>query len=123
MSVRLAEHGVALATVKVWPIDVGVRGKGGATANLDGVCVRRQWAAKPGKASARCRGILTRDEQGTASPLWLFTAREQIRMRQYALSSRLSRYTPSLGTSRLRAGNGSGQYLLQVCRLDAMPIT
>src|SRR5262245_16103443 len=57
MSVRLAEHGVALATVKVWPIDVGVRGKGGATANLDGVCVRRQRAAKPTKGSSLPRHL------------------------------------------------------------------
>ena len=77
----------------MWPIDVGVRDKEGATANLAGVCVRRQWAAKPWKGSVRCRSVLTTDEQAMAWPLWLFTTREQIQMRQYALSSRLSRYS------------------------------
>ena len=56
------EAGIVLATVKVWPADVGVRGKGGATANLDGVCARRQWAAKPKRISARCSGIATLDK-------------------------------------------------------------
>jgi hypothetical protein len=41
------EHGVVLATVKVWPFDGGVSLKVGATANLDGVCARRQRAATP----------------------------------------------------------------------------
>src|SRR5262245_12625474 len=43
----------------------------------------------------RCRGILTKDEQATAWPLWLFTAREQIQMRQYEFSLCLSAPTRS----------------------------
>ena len=59
-----------LATVKVWPVDAGVRGKGGATANLDGVCARRQWPARPERTSARCSGIATLDkEEKTNGPL------------------------------------------------------
>jgi len=41
------EHGVVLATVKVWPGDGGASLGVGATANLDGVCARRRWAAMP----------------------------------------------------------------------------
>jgi hypothetical protein len=43
------KHDGVLATVKVWPVYAGARGKGGATANLDGVCARRHRAAMPGK--------------------------------------------------------------------------
>ena len=85
------EHDGVLATVKVWPIDVGARDKEGATANLDGVCARRRRAAMPWEwTSARCRSVLTTDEQAMAWPLWLFTTREQIQMRQYEFSPRLS---------------------------------
>ena len=48
------EHGVVLATVKVWPVDVGASIEVGVTANLDGVCARRQRAAKPEWTTARC---------------------------------------------------------------------
>jgi hypothetical protein len=41
------EHGVVLATVKVWPGDGGASLEVSATANLDGVCARRRWAAMP----------------------------------------------------------------------------
>jgi len=41
------EHGIVLATVKAWPGRVGVCGVVGATANLDGVCARRQRATMP----------------------------------------------------------------------------
>ncbi len=41
------EHGVVLATVKVWPVTSGASLEAGATANLDGVCARRQRAAMP----------------------------------------------------------------------------
>jgi hypothetical protein len=41
------EHGVVLATVKVWPGDGGANLGVGATANLDGVCARRRRAAMP----------------------------------------------------------------------------
>jgi hypothetical protein len=41
------EHGVELATVKVWPVDGGTSLEVGATANLDGVCARRRRAAMP----------------------------------------------------------------------------
>ena len=43
------EHGVVLATVKVWPVDLGVRGKVGAAANLDGGCARRHRGCHAGK--------------------------------------------------------------------------
>ena len=36
------EHGVVLATVKVWPGDGGASLGVGATANLDGVCAHRR---------------------------------------------------------------------------------
>ena len=48
------DHGVVLATVKVWPVDGGASIEVGATANLDGVCARRQRTAKPGWTTARC---------------------------------------------------------------------
>lgn len=41
------ERGSVLATVKVWPVEVGACGKAGATANLDGDCARRRRAAMP----------------------------------------------------------------------------
>ncbi len=82
------EHGGVLATAKVWPIDVGVHGKGGATANLDGVFARRQRAAEPEGLSALCRGIAILDKGRTSpgGPQPLSTAREQIQIRQYDLS-------------------------------------
>ena len=41
------EHGVVLASVKVWPVDSGASIEVSATANLDGVCARRRRAAMP----------------------------------------------------------------------------
>ena len=38
----------------------------GATANLDGVCARRQWAANPKRISARCSGIASLDSKCAA---------------------------------------------------------
>ncbi len=61
------KHDGVLATVKVWPIYAGARGKGGATANLDGVCARRRQAAMPERTSARCRGIASLDRKCGAS--------------------------------------------------------
>ena len=64
------ERGGGLATVKVWPADVGVGGKVGATANLDSVCARRLRAAMPERISVRCKGSATLDnkETGTIDP-------------------------------------------------------
>jgi hypothetical protein len=36
-----------LDTVKVWPVDGGIRLEVSATANLDGVCARRRRTAMP----------------------------------------------------------------------------
>ena len=47
------KRGGVLATIKVWPAEVGVSGKVGATANLDGVCARHQRAAMPERIEAR----------------------------------------------------------------------
>jgi hypothetical protein len=47
------KHGGVLATIKVWPAEVGVSGKVDATANLDGACARRQRAAMPERIEAR----------------------------------------------------------------------
>jgi hypothetical protein len=48
------EHGVVLASVKVWPVDSGASIEVSATANLDGVCARRRRAAMPERTTARC---------------------------------------------------------------------
>src|SRR5262249_5586058 len=60
------KHDGVLATVKVWPVYAGARGKEGATANLDGVCARRHRAAMPERTSAHCRGIASLDRKCAA---------------------------------------------------------
>jgi hypothetical protein len=60
------EHDGVLATIKVWPVLAGAGDKGGATANLDGVCARRRWAAMWEWTSARCRGIASLDSKYAA---------------------------------------------------------
>ena len=60
------EHDGVLATIKVWPVYAGARDRGGATANLDGVCARRHWAAMREWTSARCRGIASLDRKCAA---------------------------------------------------------
>jgi len=54
-------------TVKVWPADAGTCCKVGATANLDGVCARRQRAAMPERIQVRCKGSATLDNKKTTS--------------------------------------------------------
>ena len=52
-----------LATVKVWPINVRKCVKVGATANLDGVCARRQRAAMPEWFKVRCNSSTNLDNK------------------------------------------------------------
>jgi hypothetical protein len=48
------EHGVVLATIKVWPVGGAASLEVGATPNLDGVGARRRRAAMPERTIARC---------------------------------------------------------------------